>query len=110
MASGLVLRAFVAGSRNGEVTEWLKVDAWKACLRAKPVPRVRIPLAPPCVHIIHALTGQSRLYPRSYPAHINGTMDEGKPAKGTVLHVEGADKKGRHAAQLAISCTSRYPS
>ncbi len=29
----------------GEVTEWLKEHAWKACVLEK-VPRVRIPLSP----------------------------------------------------------------
>ena len=29
------------------MTEWLKVHAWKACVRPKTVPRVRIPLSPP---------------------------------------------------------------
>ena len=30
----------------GEVAEWLKAHAWKACMRAT-VSRVRIPLSPP---------------------------------------------------------------
>jgi hypothetical protein len=30
----------------GEVAEWLKAHAWKACLR-ETVTRVRIPLSPP---------------------------------------------------------------
>ena len=32
--------------RRGEVSEWLKEHAWKACMRAT-VSRVRIPLSPP---------------------------------------------------------------
>lgn len=32
--------------QHGEMTEWLKVHAWKACVR-ETVPRVRIPLSPP---------------------------------------------------------------
>ena len=32
-------------SSSGEVSEWLKEHAWKACVRAI-VPRVRIPLSP----------------------------------------------------------------
>ncbi len=33
-------------SRRGEMTEWLKVHAWKACV-GETLPRVRIPLSPP---------------------------------------------------------------
>src|SRR4051795_3989201 len=33
-------------SLNGEMAEWLKAHAWKACVRY-PVPWVRIPLSPP---------------------------------------------------------------
>ena len=32
---------------RGEVPEWLKGLAWKAGVRPKGVPRVRIPLSPP---------------------------------------------------------------
>src|SRR5215208_6725226 len=31
---------------NGEMAEWFKAHAWKACVR-ETVPRVRIPLSPP---------------------------------------------------------------
>lgn len=34
------------GKHNGEMSEWLKEHAWKACVR-ETVPRVRIPLSPP---------------------------------------------------------------
>ena len=34
------------GNVFGEVTEWLKVHAWKACV-GETLPRVRIPLSPP---------------------------------------------------------------
>jgi hypothetical protein len=32
---------------RGEMAEWLKAHAWKACGRAT-VSRVQIPLSPPC--------------------------------------------------------------
>ncbi len=35
-----------AETRFGEVAEWLKAHAWKACIR-ETVSRVRIPLSPP---------------------------------------------------------------
>ena len=38
--------------QNGEVAEWLKAPAWKACLRVT-VTRVRIPLSPPKIEIFH---------------------------------------------------------
>jgi hypothetical protein len=31
---------------NGEMSEWLKEHAWKACV-GETLPRVRIPLSPP---------------------------------------------------------------
>ena len=31
---------------NGEMAEWLKAHAWKACIRES-VSRVRIPISPP---------------------------------------------------------------
>ena len=34
------------GLKPGEVTEWLKVLAWKVSVLFKRVPRVRIPLSP----------------------------------------------------------------
>jgi hypothetical protein len=34
---------------NGEMSEWLKEHAWKACIR-ETVSRVRIPLSPPDQH------------------------------------------------------------
>ena len=34
-------------SFSGEMAEWLKAHAWKACIR-ETVSRVRIPLSPPC--------------------------------------------------------------
>ena len=39
-------RTFATLKECGEVTEWLKVHAWNACVRAT-VPRVRIPVSPP---------------------------------------------------------------
>ena len=39
-------------NNNGEVSEWLKEHAWKACIRLR-VSRVRIPLSPPLVQILH---------------------------------------------------------
>ena len=36
---------------EGEMTEWLKVHAWKACVRVT-VPWVRIPLSPPRATLI----------------------------------------------------------
>ena len=40
----------------GEVAEWFKAHAWKACKR-ETVSRVRIPLSPPCSTrlILHTL-------------------------------------------------------
>lgn len=38
-------RPFKRG-RSGEMAEWLKAHAWKACVR-ETVPWVRIPLSPP---------------------------------------------------------------
>ena len=43
MVEGARLESVCAGR---EMTEWLKVHAWKACVR-ETVPRVRIPLSPP---------------------------------------------------------------
>ena len=42
---------------DGEVAEWLKAHAWKACKR-ETVSRVRIPLSPPLQKrlILHTLT------------------------------------------------------
>jgi hypothetical protein len=51
--SGLLARARLAKAvaplqdrRSGEMAEWLKAHAWKACVR-ETVPWVRIPLSPP---------------------------------------------------------------
>ena len=41
----ILARAFKRGPR-GEMAEWLKAHAWKACVR-ETVPWVRIPLSPP---------------------------------------------------------------
>ena len=38
----------------GEVAEWLKAHAWKACKR-ETVSRVRIPLSPPFLKIVAQL-------------------------------------------------------
>src|SRR5579871_4244345 len=38
---------------QGEMAEWLKAHAWKACVR-ETVPWVRIPLSPPLFKIRHA--------------------------------------------------------
>src|SRR6202451_3698093 len=35
---------------SGEMAEWLKAHAWKACVR-ETVPWVRIPLSPPCLSL-----------------------------------------------------------
>src|SRR6185503_5640078 len=39
-------RSQVVDSKNGEMSEWLKEHAWKACV-GETLPRVRIPLSPP---------------------------------------------------------------
>ena len=53
-------------NKYGEVAEWLKAHAWKACVLAT-VPRVRIPLSPPCPsHLAFCLPNIKRfvcLYP-----------------------------------------------
>ena len=40
-----------AQCKDGEVAEWLKAHAWRACIRAT-VSRVRIPLPPPPKYMI----------------------------------------------------------
>ena len=52
-----ILLFLVLNSYIGEVAEWLKAHAWKACKR-ETVSRVRIPLSPP--FYIH--TQQIRVY------------------------------------------------
>ena len=42
----LLAKSFLFENLLGEVAEWLKAHAWKACVLLK-VPRVRIPLSPP---------------------------------------------------------------
>ncbi len=42
------LRAALA-QPNGEMAEWLKAHAWKACI-GETLSRVRIPVSPPCVY------------------------------------------------------------
>src|SRR5262249_38175321 len=37
---------YCEGLKNGEMSEWLKEHAWKACV-GETLPRVRIPLSPP---------------------------------------------------------------
>src|SRR5580765_3978990 len=39
-------RSQTVDSRHGEMSEWLKEHAWKACV-GETLPRVRIPLSPP---------------------------------------------------------------
>ena len=39
-------RLQVVDSKDGEMSEWLKEHAWKACV-GETLPRVRIPLSPP---------------------------------------------------------------
>ena len=50
-------------SASGEMAEWLKAHAWKACVR-ETVPWVRIPLSPPVSWHDNKLR------------HINGLVDE----------------------------------
>ena len=55
---------FILQPFYGEVTEWFKVHAWKACVRSKAVPGVRIPLSPPSIPLwreIMALSNVLRL-------------------------------------------------
>src|SRR6187401_1115984 len=44
---------------NGEMSEWLKEHAWKACV-GETLPRVRIPLSPPTFALAR-LSGARRL-------------------------------------------------
>jgi hypothetical protein len=44
---------------TGEMAEWLKAHAWKACIR-ETVSWVRIPLSPPCFQRISVRCNQFR--------------------------------------------------
>lgn len=54
-------RPFMRGAA-GEMAEWLKAHAWKACVR-ETVPWVRIPLSPPTPFQLHRRIG--RIIPRN---------------------------------------------
>ena len=43
---------------NGEMSEWLKEHAWKACV-GETLPRVRIPLSPPSHSCVFCLPGEA---------------------------------------------------
>ncbi len=40
----------------GEVAEWSKAHAWKACIRSESVSRVRIPLSPQFFFLLRIYT------------------------------------------------------
>jgi hypothetical protein len=53
-----------AESRCGEMSEWLKEHAWKACVR-ETVPWVRIPLSPPEYVFLYVKVTVNRITPHS---------------------------------------------
>src|SRR5688500_13062254 len=59
-------RGAQARFRIGEVAEWLKAHAWKACLR-ETVTRVRIPLSPPPTRAHSALVDEPPTTLGSWP-------------------------------------------
>src|SRR5215212_5296616 len=65
---------------NGELSEWLKEHAWKACV-GETLPRVRIPLSPPIprfvrfdahVERLSVWPGRSATYPKNRASHGRG--------------------------------------
>src|ERR687889_241443 len=60
--------------RSGEMAEWLKAHAWKACVR-ETVPWVRIPLSPPALLCRHL----RRVYNALAPGSIGPTTPTNHP-------------------------------
>src|SRR5665647_2834404 len=53
---------------SGEMAEWLKAHAWKACVR-ETVPWVRIPLSPPLIYSSEKVLQKQALLK---PVHLDG--------------------------------------
>jgi hypothetical protein len=61
----LQLRASTNKSSHGEMAEWLKAHAWKACVLER-VPRVRIPVSPPLLPQLYVTAPQPNRLIRYY--------------------------------------------
>jgi hypothetical protein len=68
-----ILRAFrrpgLPRVGDGEVAEWLKAHAWKACL-GETLTRVRIPLSPPAVGIMSLINNHFQRFAVVLPQQI----------------------------------------
>ncbi len=95
---------FVIAIENGEVSEWPKEHAWKACVGATP-PRVRIPPSPPSID--RPLVDREptlELGPCASP-----TFEPCQTRKGAALRRISASAAGRLGSMVGFLSTDHPP-